>query len=208
MDTTFLRFIAIPIIIIVLSSLARVVRNKWVKPKTEGDVQKPGRFDGCLVKIIQGVTVFAAIFAVIGFIGGEMEMGIVFSVMALIFGGIVLLLKREYNISYQENNEYFVLNHKNQEYKVFYENIVDWIPSYNEISILDKTKEDQKYIRVNVSMVRPEILLSKIADMTFDGQFTQVNNPIDPNDPTREYELIHFLDRYNYGYLIEEQPEK
>lgn len=208
MDNNLFRFIAIPVIIIVLSSAARFVRGKLAKPKTEGDVQKPGKFDGFLLKVIQSITVLSAIFAVFGFIAGEMEMGTVFSVMTLIFGGIVWLLKREYNISYEENEAYFILKHKNEEHQVYYENIVDWIPSYNEISILDETKEDRKYIRVNVSMVKPEILLAKIAEMTFDGKFIQHDQPIDPNDPTREHEIVRFLNTYHYGHLLEKPAKK
>ena len=205
MNENFFRFILIPLIVLTVSVLARFIRNKFAKPKYEDNIQKPGKFDGCLQRIIQTITVISGIFAVLGLIAGEMEMGIVFSVMTLIFLGIIFLLKREYNLTYEENEEYFVLNHKNKEHKVYYENIVDWLPSFNEISILDKTKEDQKYIKVNVAMIKPEILLRKIAEMTFDGKFPHRNH-LDPNDPDpmREHEIINFLNGYDYGYLVED----
>jgi hypothetical protein len=189
-----------------VGTIAQYTRKKLARPAyEEGDknkIQKPGRFDNGILRLIQGLTIITAIFAVMGWIAGEMEMGIAFSVLTLVFGGVILLLKREYNMSYQENEEYFIYKHKNKEYTVYYENIVDWLPGYNEIQILDETNKDRKYIKVNVAMLKPEILLQKLLEMTYEGKF-MTPNPVDPNDSKREDELAVFLNQYNYGYLVE-----
>lgn len=205
MNSDFFRFVLIPLIIIIVASGARFVRYRLAKPKTESGVQKPGRFDSCLLRIIQAIAIFSGIFAAMGLIAGEMEMGIVFSVLTLIFIGVILLLKREYNLSYQENEDYFILEHKGKTDKVYYKNIVDWLPSYNEIEIWDETQADRKYIKVNIAMIKPEILLRKIAEMTFAGRFAVLT---DPNDPKREQELINFYQNNNYAYLIEDYLEE
>ncbi|WP_231634400.1 hypothetical protein [Salinicoccus sp. YB14-2] len=49
-------------------------------------------------------------------------------------------------MSYQENDEYFILKAKNKKYYVLYEYIIDWQPSYNEIKVLDESRADGKYI--------------------------------------------------------------
>jgi len=203
MNGNLFRFVLVPLIIVTVSVLARLTRDKLAKPKYDSSVQRPGKFDGCILRIIQGLAIFTGIFALFGLIINEPVMTMVFFVLTIAFAGIIFLLKREYNLSYEENSEYFVLNHKNKEYKVFYEDIVDWRPSFNEISILDKTREDQKYIKVNIAMVKPEILLRKIAEMTFNGRFPRQNH-LESTDPMREQEINNFLNGYNYGYLMDD----
>lgn len=201
------RIIVIALIIFVVSSFAGRVRKRMVKPDIVEGKQKPGGFDRFLVKILIGLTVFVALFALMGIISGETEMAIVFSVMTLIFFGIVLILKREFNMTYEENDEYFIYYYKNTEYKVYYENIVNWEPGHNEIRIMDETKPEQKWIRVNVAMIKPNILLRKIADMTFAGKY-EVAGDINHPDPKREYEIINFLKQYHYDHLVEDYANK
>lgn len=207
MNSSIFRFVFIPLFIFIIYWLSSAVRNKLAKPKYKEDVQTPGLFDNFLLKLLTVLTVFSALLTVFGFFIQETEMTIVFLVMTVIFTVIVLFLKRQYDISYQENSEYFILKAQQKEYKVFYENIVDWQPSFNEIRILDKTKADNKYIRVNIAMLKPEILLRKIAEMTFAGKFYRLDNEYF-EDPTREYQITNFLIKNNYGYLIEDYGEK
>src|SRR5699024_12275748 len=91
--------------------------------------------------------------------------------------------------SYEENFEYFILICRNKENQVFYENIIDWQPSFNEIKILDKTKSDKKYIRVNIKFFKPEIMLRKMADMAFDGKLNTINT----EETNRKNNTIYYL---------------
>ncbi len=203
MPRNIFSFIFIPILVLTVHTLAQKTRKKLAKPKAQDNVQTPGTFDRLIYWIILVIAVLSTILMGLGWIMGEREMAIVFSVLTLAFWGIIALLKREYNMSYQENEAYFVLNAKGKEYKVYYEDIIDWAPSLNEIQLLDQTKEDKKYIRVNISMLHPEILLRRIVEMTFAGKF-QHEKLMDLEDPNREYELVQFLDSYNYSHLVED----
>lgn len=201
-------YIFIIILILAVQQLARFIRKKMANPDTEDGVQKPGQLDHFILKLIKFLTYIGVFFTIIGLIAREMEMTIVFLVLTLIFAGIVWLLKREYNMTYQENTEYFILSAKNKEYKVFYKDIVDWFPGFNEIEILDKTRTDNRYVQVNIAMLKPEILLQTLLEMTFDKQFSKVNPMPADDDPYRKQELIDFLVSNHYEYLIEEHTEK
>lgn len=197
--------IFIPIIILFI--LAPFVRSRLVKPKVTDGIQKPGRFDRFLVHFLTGLTVFIGLITLVGAISGESEMTLVFAIMTVIFLAITLLLKREYNMTYEENEDYFIYNHKNKVYKVYYENIEDWEPGYNEIKIADKTKPEESFVKVNIAVIKPTILLRKIADMTFAGKFEAIGDMNHP-DPKREYEIVDFLIQNNYGHLIEDYAEQ
>lgn len=204
MDSNVFRFIIIPIAIISLTVVMRKVRNKVAKPKYEDNVQTPGKFEKVILWIIRIITLFSALFTIVGFIAGETEMGLVFLGLTLLMGGSAWLVKREYNMTYQESEEYFNLNSKGKEYKVYYDEIVDWVPGHNEILLYSKNKTDKKPIRVNVSIFQPVILLENIAQMTVAGRF-QTNNEITPGDPNRVKELVHFLKSYGYVSIVENQ---
>lgn len=201
-------YIFIFVLILLLQQLGRFIRKKMAKPATEDGVQKPGKLDNFLLKFIKFLTFFGAFFTVIGLLIQEMEMTIVFLVLTVIFAGIVWLLQREYNMTYQENEEYFILNAKNKEYKVFYKDIVDWLPGFNEIQILDKTRTDDRYVPVNIAMLKPEILLQTLVEMTFDERFSKVDPMPADDDLYRKHELVNFLVSNNYEYLIEDYVEK
>jgi len=183
------------------------MNNKNFKPKYENKTQKPGKFQKFIMYFLMFLDGFLILFSTLGFFMKEAEMALVFGGLALFFLAAVIFLKRAYNTSYQESAEYFILKSRNKEYQVFYENIIDRQPSLNEITILDKTKSDKEYIRVNIKFFKPEILLRKIADMAFDGKFNTLN-PVYPGDSNREVETVYYLVGNRYGYLVEDYVEK
>lgn len=203
MDSRIFSYVVIPIIVLVSMTIAQYIRRKFARPAKKDKVQTPGRFDRWIAKLMSLLAYFTLFFTIMGAIAGEIEMTIAFAVLTLIFFLIVRVLKRAYDMSYQENEEYFILRKQKKEYKVFYEDIVDWEPAFNEINILDRTAPDKKYIQVNVSIFRPEILLRKIAEMTIDGKFAEFS-PHFQEDPNRENQLIGFLRQYNYVHILEE----
>lgn len=164
MNEFFVRWVLIPGAIFSAYLVGQSLRKKMVQPTYKGNVQTLGRFDRGLLTFFKILTVIPLLLFLMGFIAKETEMMIVSAVMALAFMGITLFLKREYDMVYQENEEFFVLKAKKKEAQVFYKDIIDWQPGMNEILILDQTHRDQKYIKVNISMLRPEILLKKIAE--------------------------------------------
>lgn len=88
-------------------------------------------------------------------------MALVFGVLAVVLLASVVLLKRVYNTSYEENFEYFILTSGNKKEQIFYDDIIDWQPLFNEIKILDKTKSDKKYIRVNIKFLNRKFCYEK-----------------------------------------------
>ncbi len=203
MDPRLITYIVIPIAVLTTMTLARKLRNKLAKPDVKENVQTPGRFERINLWVIRIIGVFTGLFTLLGAIAGEMEMTLVFLVLTLVFMGAVWLIKREYNMTYQENDEFFILHSKGKEYKVYYENIVDWLPGLNEIQLLDKTREEGDYVRVNVSIFHPEILLKQLVEMTFEGKFHNVGYFHQDQDPHREAELLSFLEQHDYGHLME-----
>ena len=203
MNNNIFSYVVLPLIIFAVYWLANLARKKLVKPKTDDGIQTPGGFDKFLLYLITFIIVFSAFFSILGFIMQETEMGTVFLVLTLIFTAIVLYLRRKYDISYQENNEYFIWMDRGKEYKVFYENIVDWQPYNNEIKIFDETHPDNDYIHVNIAMIRPEILLQNVLEMTIDGKFDAANNQ-HLEESWRKNEIIHFLLQNHYDHLVED----
>lgn len=200
MNSSIFTFAVIPIIVLAVFISVRLLRRKVYKPEYEKNVQRPGKWEWTILVIITVITFISILGATMGILARVTEMALVFGGMALFFGLIILVLRRAYNTSYQENEEYFILKTHNQEYKVFYENIIDWRPSYNEISVLDASRADGKYIRVNIKIFKPEILLRNIADMAFESKFPTE----DRNDPYKKAETIHYIANYGYGYLVED----
>ena len=189
------------IIIFILTFVVRWFRGRHVKPTVTDGIQKPGGFDRLIIYLITGITILIGLLAILGVATQNTEMAVVCSVITLIFVGVNFWIRHEYNLTYEENDEYFIATIKGKKYKVYYHHIVDWQPGYNEILIFDQTNENE-YIKVNISIFKPIILLKKIADMTFEGKFIED----DTKDATREYELIQFYKSYNYSFLIEDNP--
>ena len=207
MDNPVFSFIIIPIFLLIIYSIVINVRSKLAKLHYKKEVQTPGGFDTLIANLLTLLTFFSAVLTFFGIIIQETEMMIVFLVLTVIFTLIVMTLKRAHDTSYQENTEYFILRVQKKEYQVFYKNIVNWQPHLNEIRILDETSLDNEYIRVNISIFTPEILLRKIAEMTFEEKFYSLDDTYF-EDPTREYQIINFFTKNNYGYLIEDYIEE
>ena len=203
MDSGIFTFAVIPIIVLAVFISVQLLRQKMYKPEYEGAVQNPGKWERVILFVIICVNIISILGTIMGILIQETEMMLVFGVMTLFFSLIILVLKRAYNTSYQENKEYFVLHTHKKKYKVFYENITDWRPSYNEISVLDSSRADGKYIRVNLKIFKPEILLRKMADMAFEEKFPTE----DGEDPYKKAETIYYIANYGYKYLVEDYLE-
>lgn len=203
MERNFLYYFVIALIITGAMALARFLRGKLAKPEEKQGVQKRGKFDRFLFIFLTMIAIFSALLMVVGFVGQEIEMGIAFAILTLIMVGALILIRNAHKMTYEENDERFILNMNKKRYEVYYENIIDWLPGFNEIRILDETREDKKYIRVNIAILKPEILLRKILEQTEEGKFAN-GTAVDPNDFSRKHEIIHFLEDNNYRYLVEE----
>ncbi|MEG0678626.1 MAG: hypothetical protein RR439_02140 [Carnobacterium sp.] len=198
MNDKMLTFFIITLTTIVISVIARYIRNKVYKPKYENGVQKPGKLEGFIITILILIATLLALMAVLG---------VSMKVLALFLFAIIVLLKQALKVSYQENTDYFILKSKNKEYQVFYENIVDWQPALNEIAILDKSRTDEKYVKINIKLFKPEILLRKIADRTFEGKLYSSDKDY-LEGASKETEIVHYLVNNNYGYLIKDYIEE
>lgn len=207
MDPNIFRFIIIPVVVFCVMGLTRFARKKLAKPAYEGEVQKPGLFDRFWAMVIKVIAVLSGLFTILGLFMSEMEMAIVFAVITLITAVLSIFISRKFDISYQEKDEFFIVRERKQEYKVFYDDIIDWKPSFNEIRILDKSKTEDKFIPVNVEIFTPEILLKKMVEKTFEGQFIRTDG-INYEDPKREQEMINFLIQYNYNHLVKDYVER
>ena|SRR5699024_4225409 len=193
----------IPTIIIITYILVQFIRNKIYQPKYEGDVQRPGTLERFITKFMVFLTVFAVFFTFLGIFTKESEMTIVFSCIAIFFFLITILLRYGQDMSYVETEHYFIIRVRKKEYKVYYHHIIDWAPAYNEIAVFDETKANEDYIKVNIKMFKPEILLRKIADMAMDGKFNHLDSA-NSVDQAREIERLNYLIVNNYGYLVED----
>lgn len=207
MNWNFLRYLVIPVLVFMVAMVVGRVRDKVYKPNYDDSIQTPGKLQGCLLKFLVVLDGILFIFALLGLIAGEMEMALVFGGLALIFLVCILIIRREYNTSYEEHADYFILNKGKKSYQVYYEDIIDWQPAYNEIAILDQTRVDNKYIKVNLKLFKPEILLRKIADMAFAGKFDTPESLL-PEEQDRRAETIHYLVFYQFGYLVEDYVEQ
>lgn len=207
MNNSTFTFLIIPIIVIITIIGVRYVRNKIYRPTYENGVQKPGKLEGCILKLLIFMDAILVMMFVLGILVKEPDMTIVSGGLALFILIIIIVLKYANNTSYQENNEYLILKSKNKEYKIFYENIIDWRPSFNEIALLDKSRPNEKYVNINIKIYKPEILLRKISDMAFDGKFYSLDENY-LEDPNREAEIVYYLVNNHYGYLIKDYVEK
>lgn len=201
------QYILIGMIVFILSFVTTWARGRFVKPTVKEGVQKPGGFDRFLMWVILACAIVVGLLAFIGILSGETEMAIVTTVITLVLVAVNVWLRHEYNLTYEENEDYFIAMIKGKEYKVYYDDIEDWKPGHKEILIADKTKPDD-YVKVNISIFKPNILLRKMADKTFAGKFATPNAPANSPDPNREYELINFLKAYNYRHLVKDEATR
>ena len=142
----------------------------------------PEKLEKMIRYILLFLTRLLLLLAVLGILTKNKEMALVCEGLVFFFLVIVIILKHAQDTSYQENSEYFILKSGKKANQVFYKDIIDWQPSFNEVTILDKTKEDAKYIRVDVKIFKPEILLREIADMAFEGKFQDLD-PFNTENP-------------------------
>ncbi|UJF15910.1 hypothetical protein LZ578_01825 [Jeotgalibaca sp. MA1X17-3] len=205
-DST-ITFIMIPIIGAMIIFGAGFIRNKFYKPKYEGKVQKPGKLEGCILKLLILVELILVGLVAVGVFAREPDIITISGVLALFILVIMMILKYATDTSYQENNEYFILKIRKKEYQVFYENIIDWRPAFKEIALLDPSRLDGKYINVNIKLFKPEILLRKLSDMTFDGKFYNPDEMY-KEDPYRKNQIVNYLVNNYYGYLIEDYKKR
>lgn len=182
--------------------------NKRIhNPINKNGIQKPGKLTGYITKMIIIFDVLFFIILILGIIAKEKEMILVSGGLSIFTLGIIFFLKRAYDITYQETNEYFIVTSGKRKYQVRYDDIVNWKATYNEISVLDKNQADEKFVRVNMVLFKPEILLRKIADMTFHGKFKRQKDTFF-KDPNRELEIVNYMVNMKYAYLIEDYVEK
>lgn len=207
MERNFLYYFIIALFIFGVMMLGKFLRKKLAKPEKNQGVQKRGKFDRFLFIFLTMIAIFSALLMVVGFVGQEVEMGIAFAVLTLIMVGALILIRNAHKMTYEENDERFILNMNKKRYEVYYENIIDWLPGFNEIRILDGTRENNKYIRVNIAILKPEILLRNILEQTEKGKFAIVSD-FNQEDPLRKNEIINFLASNNYRYLVEDLIEE
>ena len=196
-----------PVIIIIVVLVIGYIRAKLSKPKVEGSEQKPGILQKIGLGVLFTITIVFILMAILGIMMNEFEMAIVSFILAIIMIALSMYMKFALKTSYQENTEYLILRTRNKEQKVFYKDIVDWKTSLNEIILFDRSKLNEKPIKINIVFFKPEILLRTIADMTFEGKFQNVNaNSI--INRNREKEIVNFLASNNYRYLVEDYIEQ
>lgn len=132
----------------------------------------------------------------------DAEMAIVSSVMTIVFAAILFGTRRKFKKYYEEYEEHFWLKDQYVVDRFYYENITDWIPLKKQIGVLDKTQLEDRYVVVNLVFHDPEILLTKLIEMTFEGRFKH-NDQNQTNDPNREQELVEHLKKNGYGHIVE-----
>src|SRR5699024_2448141 len=176
MENPTFTFIFLPLLILIIYWVTNIIRNKLAKPNHTKNVHTPERLDHFLLLLLTFIAILSAIFMIIGLFIRETEMTIAFLVLTLVFLGIVWFLKSKYDISYQEDSESFLLKTKKIEVQVFYKDIIDWQPGFNEIKIIDETKPNNEYIRVNISMIIYKIVILKIVEMSIEGKFYRADD--------------------------------
>lgn len=191
-------------VLIVLVYIAVRIQRAYGKGKYSQDVQKPRQLKSFFTKMMMIFTVFSGVIAVLGAIGGEFEMAAVFSVMSIIFLVMSYFMRRKFDMTYQETDEYFILKDGQKEYKVFYENIVYWQWGVSEIFLLDGKRSDEEYISIRFDYFNPEILLRTVAEMTFDDRFPRRDFDVYPDDSMKKKEMVHLLKHTDYYYLMED----
>ena len=118
MTAESLRFILIPILVIAVMFTAKYIRNKLARPDYTGNIQRPGTFDRFISKLITGIAILFALLSILGLVTGESEMAFITGIVAAFFLIPIFILRNAYDMTYQENEEYFVLRKKKNEVKI------------------------------------------------------------------------------------------
>ena len=191
--------------LLIIVSIAIWVQRKVSKGKFKQNVQKPRQLKSFFTRTMMFLTIFSGVIAALGAITGELEMAIVFSVMFIIFGVLSYFMRRKFDMTYQETDDYFIFINKEEKYKVFYEDIVYWRWGINELYVLDGTRSDEKNVRIKFDYFHPEILLRTLAEMTFDDKFPRRDDDVYTEDPMKKKEMIQLLHWTDHKYLIKDE---
>lgn len=191
------------LIIFAVTFVANAVRMFFTNRPVKKKVEIPSKVQRIGLGVQAVLLVLMALMALLGFVMRDAEMAIVSSVVTLIFATIVYFTRRKFKKFYEETDDSFTLKNDYIIYEVEYENIADWAALPKQIGVLDKTREGDYYICVNLAFAEPEILLRKLAEMTLAGKFEQ-SDTSQPDDPHREQELLNHLKKNGYGYIVEE----
>ncbi len=195
--------------LIVAYTVPRITRyyiKNYKQPKYSTKLQKPGQSSIFITKVPTALLIVTGFGALMGFLTRDTEMTIVFGVLLLIISFIFFFIQRKYNMSYQEKEEYFISRVKKDEYKVYYDDIIDWQLSVHGIEVLDGTRPEQGYVNVIIGLFKPEMLLRRVAEMTFDGKFIQTDDRKN-EDPQKKTDMVNFLTIAGYDYLIRDYLE-
>lgn len=192
--------------LIVSVIIAMRIQRKASKGKFKQNVQKPGFLKTFFTRVMMLLTILMGGFTVIGSIMGEMEMAIVFSVIFIIFAILTYFMRRKFDTTYQETDDYFILRKRKEEYKVFFEDITYWDwGADSEIFILDGTKSDNEFISIRMDYFNPEFLIRTLADMTFDNKFPRREFDVYPGDSMKKKEMVQFLHWTDHKYLVKDE---
>lgn len=199
MHPLIFRFIVIFGIVVLLNSLRLI----FARIEINNNLERPTKFQRFFLGVQVFITLLMGFMAFLGFVMKDAEMAIVSSVLTVIFLAILFGMRRKFKNYYEEYEEYFWLKDQYAVDRIYYENITDWIPLKKQIGVLDATQLENRYIVVNLVFHDPEILLKKLAEMTFSGKFKQTAQNY-AGDPNREQAFIEHLEKNGYGYIVEE----
>src|SRR5690625_1676917 len=195
--------IVVALIFIVIIGIG--IQRKLSKGKFKQNVQKPRQLKSFFTTVMMFLTIFSGIIAALGAVNGEMEMAIVFTVMFIIFAVLSYNMRRKFDMTYQETDEYFIYRDKKEEYKVLYDDIAYWEWGINEIYILDGTRADEEKVYIRLDYFHPEILIQTLAEMTFDNKFPRREYDVYPGDPMKKKEMVQFLHWTDHKYLVKDE---
>lgn len=202
----------VKIILLIVSFIMMLItemKHKLAKPEYKTNIQRPGSFITFFHRLLLVQSVILAVLTIVMTLAGETEASLVFAVVTFFSTILTAGIKRKYDMTYQEKEDYFILTIKKQQVKVCYEDISHFQLGLQNIWLQDKTKPNQEFIGVNLALFKPEILIRTLTEMTINGQFPHVegvypDNSVYPDDPLRKKELTGFLIRHRYDYLIED----
>lgn len=148
-------------------------------------------------------AVLFGLMSLLGLLISNTHMFITCALMTLMFVGLAYFVRRKFKNLYTETEDYFFLNGQHLSFQVEYDDIIDWMPFSKQIGVRDGTIENSPYICVNLKFSEPEILLRKLAEMTFAGDFKDTVGST-AEDPNREQELTDFFHKNGYSHIVEE----
>lgn len=206
MNLIVIGFIVFMVLGLIVPPVLTYWRKNFKQPRYSTKKQTPAKFNPFITKV-PAVLLIVVIFGTLMGIGmDDTEMTIAFGVLLIIFLIMFYFIQRKYDIAYQEKEEYFLLRLWKREYKVYYDDIIDWQPSIYGITVLDGSQLEKGYIDVKMAVLKPEILLRKVAEMTFEGKFPRRENQ-KPEDPLKKTDMVNFLTIAGYDYLIRDYLE-